>query len=66
MTTTKNDVFIFLLGGIDFWWGGKEGMSNSLAVGSTSSIPQVGKTLYIYICMVYIFNCLFNVPNKIN
>ena len=24
MTTAKNDVFIFLLGWIDFWWEGKK------------------------------------------
>ena len=45
MTTTKNDVFIFLLGWIDFgeeiniWWGVEGGMSKVLAGGGTPPIP---------------------------
>ena len=58
MTTTKNDVFIFLLGWIDFCRGE---WANFWVVGGTSPIPPVGKTLYIYIYIyiiyIYIYIC---------
>ena len=62
MTTTKNDAFIFLLGWIDFWWGGEGEWANFWLVGATSPIPPVGKTLYIYIYILYI--CIYerNLP----
>ena len=43
-TTAKNDVFIFLLGWIDVWWGGREWAS--FGWWEDSPIPLVGKTLY--------------------
>ena len=62
MTTTKNDVFIFLLDWIDSWRGGNkyflgkgEGRVKFLLVGGTPPITPVGKTLYIYIYIYYIY-----------
>ena len=54
MTTAKTDAFIFLLGWIDFWWGGGE-WANFLLVGD-SPIPPVGKTLYKLCQQIFIYN----------
>ena len=61
MTTAKTDVFIFLLGWIDFWWegikiwwgGGK--WANFLLLGD-SPIPPVRKTPYKLCQQVFIYN----------
>ena len=64
--SAKNDVFIFLLGWTDFWWGGNKNLvgrgewANFWLVVVTFFIPPVGKALYIYIYIytyIYIYIC---------
>ena len=56
MTTAKNDVFIFFIGGeeIEIWWWGGELADFQLVDGGTLLIPPVGKTLYIYIIHIHV------------
>ena len=50
-STAKNDAFTFLLGWIDFWWGGsgEGGDSKFLAGGDSPHPPSRKNPIYIYI-----------------
>ena len=61
MTTAKNDVFIFLLGWIDFWWEGikigREGVNKQIfGWWGDSPIPPVKKTLFKLCQQFFIYN----------